>query len=59
MEAPYSSRHMYWTLQKKICNKVAMINHGKLVFSGTMADMLKEKEGSSLEEIFIDILDQN
>ncbi|MGB7459913.1 MAG: ABC transporter ATP-binding protein [Carnobacterium jeotgali] len=53
----FFSTHVLDTAEK-ICNKVAMINHGKLVFSGTMADMLKEKEGSSLEEIFIDILDQ-
>ena len=53
----FFSTHVLDTAEK-ICNKVAMINHGKLVFSGTMADMLKEKVGSSLEEIFIDILDQ-
>lgn len=44
---------------EKLCNKVAMIHHGKLVFAGTMEEMLKEKEGSSLEDIFIDILNQH
>lgn len=41
---------------EKLCNKVAMINHGKLAFAGTMEDMLKEKQGGSLEEIFLEII---
>ena len=53
----FFSTHVLDTAEK-LCNKVAMINHGKLVFSGTMEDMLKEKKGSSLEEIFIDMLNQ-
>ena len=53
----FFSTHVLDTAEK-LCNKVAMINQGQLVFSGTMKDMLKEKEGSSLEEIFIDSLNQ-
>lgn len=52
----FFSTHVLDTAEK-LCNKIAMINQGKLVFSGTMEDMLKEKKGNSLEEIFIDILD--
>ena len=52
----FFSTHVLDTAEK-LCNKIAMINQGKLVFSGTMEDMLKERKGNSLEEIFIDILD--
>lgn len=41
---------------EKLCNKVAMINHGKLAFAGTMEDMVREKEGGSLEEIYMDVV---
>lgn len=53
----FFSTHVLDTAEK-ICNKVAMINHGRLIFSGTMEEMLQGKKGSSLEEIFIDMLDQ-
>ena len=43
-------------IAEKLCNKVAMIHHGKLAFAGTMEDMLKEKEGGSLEEIFMEVV---
>lgn len=43
-------------IAEKLCNKVAMIHHGKLAFAGTMEDMLSEKEGGSLEEIFMEIV---
>lgn len=41
---------------EKLCNKVAMIHHGKLAFAGTMEALLKEKEGGSLEGIFMEIV---
>lgn len=56
--AVFFSTHVLDTAEK-LCNKIAMIDHGKLVFSGTMEAMLKEKEGSSLEDIFIDILNHH
>ena len=43
---------------EKLCNKVAMIHHGKLAFSGTMEALLLEKEGGSLEGIFMEIVNQ-
>lgn len=56
--AVFFSTHVLDTAEK-LCNKIAMIDHGKLIFSGTMEEMLKEKEGSSLEDIFIDILNHH
>ena len=41
---------------EKLCNKVAMIHHGKLAFAGTMEALLKEKESGSLEGIFMEIM---
>lgn len=41
---------------EKLCNKVAMIHHGKLAFAGSMEDMLEEKKGGSLEEVFLEVL---
>jgi ABC-2 type transport system ATP-binding protein len=41
---------------EKLCNKVAMIHHGKLAFAGTMEDLLREKAGGSLEEIFMEVV---
>jgi ABC-2 type transport system ATP-binding protein len=41
---------------EKLCNKVAMIHHGKLAFAGTMEDMLKVKDGGSLEEVFMEVV---
>ena len=41
---------------EKLCNKVAMINHGKLAFAGTMEDMVREKEGGSLEGVYMDVV---
>ena len=41
---------------EKLCNKVAIINHGKLAFAGTMEDMVREKEGGSLEEVYMDVV---
>lgn len=35
---------------EKLCNKVAMINHGKLVYSGTMDDIIQNQ---TLEEFFM------
>ena len=43
---------------EKLCNKVAMIHHGKLAFAGTMEEMLAEKEGGSLEDIFMEVVNQ-
>jgi ABC-2 type transport system ATP-binding protein len=37
---------------EKLCNKVAIINHGKIVANGKMSDIRKDKE---LEDVFLEI----
>ena len=41
---------------EKLCNKVAMIHQGKLAFAGTIEALLREKEGGSLEGLFMEIV---
>jgi ABC-2 type transport system ATP-binding protein len=53
--AIFFSTHVLDVAQK-LCNKVAMISQGKLVFAGTMEDLLEEKAGGSLEEVYLDIV---
>lgn len=55
--AVFFSTHVL-DVAEKLCNKVAMIHHGKLAFAGTMEDMLNEKNGGSLEEVFMEVLNQ-
>lgn len=55
--AVFFSTHVL-DVAEKLCNKVAMIHNGKLAFAGTMEDMLKEKNGGSLEEVFMEVLNQ-
>lgn len=41
---------------EKVCDKVAIINKGQLIFCGTLDDMRKEfKENESLEEMFLEL----
>ena len=41
---------------EKVCDEVAIINKGQLIFNGTLEDMRKEfKENESLEEMFLEI----
>lgn len=41
---------------EKLCDKVAIINKGKLIFSGTLEELKADhKEGESLENIFLSI----
>ncbi|MDF2803247.1 MAG: transporter [Anaerocolumna sp.] len=44
---------------EKLCTKVAMIHHGKLAFAGTMEELLKEKSVGSLEEIFMEVVNND
>jgi ABC-2 type transport system ATP-binding protein len=55
--AIFFSTHVLDVAQK-LCNKVAMISQGRLIFSGTMEDLLDEKAGGSLEEVYLDIVKQ-
>ena len=41
---------------EKLCDRIGIINRGKLVFVGTYEEMKKElKENKSLEELFMEI----
>lgn len=44
---------------EKLCDRLAIINKGSIVFTGTLAE-LKEKQGSdgSLEKIFLELVDE-
>jgi len=53
--AIFFSTHVLDTAEK-LCSKVAMIHHGRIAFAGTMEDMLRVKQGGSLEEIFMEIV---
>lgn len=51
--AVFFSTHVL-DVAEKLCNKMAMINHGKLVVTGDMKQVLGE--GNSLEEIFLEAI---
>jgi ABC-2 type transport system ATP-binding protein len=55
--AIFFSTHVLDVAQK-LCNKVAMISQGKLIFAGTMEDLLEKKAGGSLEEVYLDIVNK-
>lgn len=42
---------------EKICDEIAIINHGKIIASGTMDELrkLEDEEGGSLEKIFLEL----
>ena len=44
-------------IAEKLCDRIAIINHGKIIFVGTL-DELRNKygKGKNLEEIFLDII---
>lgn len=42
---------------EKVCDRIAIINHGKIIASGTMDELrsLEHEEGGSLEKIFLEL----
>ena len=41
---------------EKLCDRIGIINKGKLIFVGTLEEMKKElKENNSLEELYMEI----
>ena len=45
-------------MAEKLCDKIGIINKGKLLFVGTYEDLKKElKENKSLEELFMEIVE--
>ena len=43
---------------EKLCDRIGIIKHGKLIFVGTMSQLKEEhgKEGQSLEDIFLELI---
>lgn len=47
-------------IAEKLCDRIGIIHHGKLIFVGTIEQMKKElKENVSLEELFMEITKRN
>lgn len=47
-------------IAEKLCDRIGIIHHGKLIFVGTHEEMKKElKENASLEELFMEITKRN
>jgi ABC-2 type transport system ATP-binding protein len=45
---------------EKLCDRIGIINHGKLIFVGTQEELKKEiKENASLEDLFMEITKDN
>ncbi|QIK70134.1 ABC transporter ATP-binding protein [Erysipelothrix sp. HDW6C] len=40
---------------EKLCDRIAIINHGKIVYTGTLEDLKKEYNELSLEEVFLEL----
>ncbi len=57
--AVFFSTHIL-EIAEKLCDRIGIINHGKLIFVGTQGEMRKEvKENASLEELFMEITKRN
>jgi len=45
---------------EKICDRLAIINKGKILFCGTLSEMKEQmKENSSLEKMFLELVEEN
>ena len=40
---------------EKLCDRIAIIAHGKLIAEGTMASLRSEEQGASLEQLFLEM----
>ncbi len=57
--AVFFSTHIL-EIAEKLCDKIGIIHHGKLIFVGTQEEMRKKvKENASLEELFMEITKRN
>lgn len=57
--AVFFSTHIL-EIAEKLCDRIGIIHHGKLVFVGTHEEMKKELKGNaSLEELFMEITKRN
>ena len=42
---------------EKLCTRIGLINHGKLVAQGTLEELRSGEVGASLEELFLELTD--
>ena len=42
---------------EKLCTRIGVIAHGKLVAQGTLEDLRSGEVGASLEELFLELTD--
>lgn len=57
--AVFFSTHIL-EVAEKLCDRIGIINHGKLIFVGTQEELKKEiKENASLEDLFMEITKDN
>lgn len=40
---------------EKLCDKIAIINHGKILYTGTLSDLKDQYPNRSLEDIFLEV----
>lgn len=40
---------------EKLCDKIAIINHGRIVYTGTLLDLKEQHPDKSLEDIFLEV----
>ena len=53
--AVFFSTHVL-DVAEKLCNKIAIIKHGKIITAGNMEELVKDK---SLEEVFLEVVDHD
>ena len=44
---------------EKLCTKIAIIRHGKIVAEGTLDELRQQEHAASLEEIFLELTDES
>ena len=49
------STHVLDTAEK-LCDRIGILSHGKLIYEGTMEDLEKMDAGNSLEEIYLNLI---
>ena len=42
---------------EKLCTRIGLINHGKLIEQGTLEELRSGEVGASLEELFLELTD--
>ena len=42
---------------EKLCTRIGLINHGRLIEQGTLEELRSGEVGASLEELFLELTD--